>query len=117
MLNGVHKPDAANNEARPLECRHAAPRPTSAASSARPRRCRRPRNVFIRLAQVPRVAGSSATQDTKRGTSVPCSLDPNARAAPVYSTWTATILFSPPIVLDATRESFFSRTHLTKKSG
>ncbi|KAJ6457284.1 hypothetical protein C8R45DRAFT_1184644 [Mycena sanguinolenta] len=40
MLGGVHKPDAANNEARPLERRHAGPRPTSAASSARPRRCR-----------------------------------------------------------------------------
>ncbi|KAJ6457288.1 hypothetical protein C8R45DRAFT_943248 [Mycena sanguinolenta] len=37
MLNGVHKPDAANKETRLLERRHAGPRPTLAASSARPR--------------------------------------------------------------------------------
>ncbi|KAJ6457275.1 hypothetical protein C8R45DRAFT_565943 [Mycena sanguinolenta] len=40
MLGGVHKPDAANNEARPLERRHTGPRPTSATSSTRPCRCR-----------------------------------------------------------------------------
>ncbi|KAJ6457286.1 hypothetical protein C8R45DRAFT_1110550 [Mycena sanguinolenta] len=86
MLNGRPQADAANNESSPsgMQTRRAAPDlsrllgvPAAAAALW---------NVFIRLAQVPRVAGSSATQDTKRGTS------------------TATILSSPPIVWDAARE-------------
>ncbi|KAJ6457281.1 hypothetical protein C8R45DRAFT_1110546 [Mycena sanguinolenta] len=108
MLNGVHKPDAANKETRLLERRHAGPRPTLAASSARPRQPAERSRAFYRLPQMRlQPASHMRLLRAARRLDAACHLDSNARAASVYGTWTATILFSPPIVWDAARECFF----------